>query len=162
MFRTLYDGKRVRTFSNHGERFKTLYNAKVDEKGSITLEPNGVMDRYAFVQADKESADINNIIQRFVNGDVSVMNQRPAQFGDFTDFPKTYAEALQKVIDAENMFNTLPLSVRESYNHNPAEFIADIGSEKWMKAVGIEKKEPTVEPTAEPTVEPVKGGAVVE
>lgn len=157
MFRTQFD--RVRTRSESGKRYKVNYSPMFSETGSLELKEDGVTDIYAIIQSHRDSADINNIIARFTRGDVSALSARQGSFGDFTQFPKTYAEAQQKMIDATNLFMSLPVEERAQYNHNPAEFIADIGSEKWMKVLGIEmlKSEPDVVPDV---VE--KEGVVVE
>lgn len=153
MFRTQFDRLRVR--SESGKRFKVNYTPTFSGNGSLELKEDGMIDTYAIIQSHRDSADINTIIARFTRGDVSALSARQGQYGDFTDFPKTYAEAQQKMIDATNLFMSLPVEERAQYNHNPAEFIADIGSEKWMKVLGIEipKNEPTVEP---------KGGSLSE
>lgn len=157
MFRTQFDRLRVR--SESGKRYKVNYTPTFSETGSLELKEDGVTDTYAIIQSHRDSTDINSIIARFTRGDLSALNERQGSYGDFTNFPKTYAEAQQKMIDATNLFMSLPVEERANYNHNPAEFIADIGSEKWLKVLGIEipKDEPTVEPTVEP-----KGGSVSE
>lgn len=140
-FRTQFD--RIRKRSESGKRFKDLFSAVVSDSGSIDLEKVGIEDTYAIIQSFKAETDINAIIERFTRGDMSALSQKQPMYGDFTDFPKTYAEAQQKMIDATNIFMSLPLEERAKYNHNPAEFIADIGSEKWQRALGI-WKEPNV------------------
>lgn len=157
MFRTQFN--RIRVRSEVGKRYKVNYTPTFSPTGSLELKEDGVTDTYAIIQSHRDSADINNIIARFTRGDMTALNARQGSYGDFTEFPKTYAEAQQKMIDATNLFMSLSVEDRAQYNHNPAEFIADIGSEKWMKMLGIEMKKP--EPTVEPTVEP-KGGSVNE
>lgn len=152
-FRTQFD--RVRVRSRHGERFKDTFSPVFTETGSLDLVNDGKEDTYAYIQSFKDSVDVNQIIARFTaSGDETLLNRRKALYGDFTEFPKTYAEALQRLTDAENIFNALPVEERAKYGYNPSEFIADIGSEKWMEVMGMQKKaDPVVEPEGDDLIE---------
>lgn len=154
-FRTQFD--RVLKVSKVGERVEDTFQAVVSENGSIDLEVNGKVDRYAYIQSFKDETDLSQIIKRFTRGDMSGLRDG-GMYGDFTEFPKTYAEAQQKMINATNMFMELPVEKRALYNHDPNQFIADIGSEKWMDVLGIKPVE-----TVEKPVENIeKGGDVNE
>lgn len=150
MFRTQFE--RVRVFAKPGQRFRDTYHSVVTDNGAVELEKDGVDDVYAFIQSHRDSVDINKLLQRYARGDVSALMQRQGSYGDFTTFPKTYAEALQAVIDAENMFMDLPVEVREKFGHDSNQFIAQIGTPAWMDALGLSK----------PVEEPVKTAVVKE
>lgn len=134
-FRTQFDRQAV--ISQPGERFQDTYNPIVTDTGSIDLEVSGKRDLYAYIQSHADSVDINLIVQRYASGDGNALNQRNSLYGDFTDFPKTYAEMQQRFIDAENLFMSLKPDDRAKYNYNVAEFIADIGSERWLEVLGL-------------------------
>lgn len=134
-FRTQFDRQVVK--SQPGSRFQDTFNPIVSDSGSIDLEVSGKRDLYAYIQSHADSVDINLIVQRYASGDVNALNQRSPLYGDFTDFPKTYAEMQQRFIDAGNLFMSLKPDDRAKYNHNVAEFIADIGSERWLEVLGL-------------------------
>lgn len=155
MFRTQFD--RVRVFTVPGKRIKDTFSAVLTDNGSIDLEKDGVEDVYAFIQSHKDSVDLNLIMQRYARGDVSGLNKVQGSYGDFTQFPKTYAEALQAVITAKEQFMALPLDVREKFGHDSNRYISSIGTPEWMDALGI-----SVSDQAPEMSDVVKEGVVVE
>ena len=52
---------------------------------------------------------------------------------------------------ALEMWNTLPLSIREKFHNNPNEFIKD--GETWLKSE-VEKLQPKPQPEAQPEAHP--------
>jgi hypothetical protein len=140
MFKTKYDG-RDRHYSNHGSRFAPVYSLKSKTAGNVELEVVGEKDIYAEIQSHADSVDIKTIMKRYELGDESVLYKKHGQFIDVSDMPTNFADIMKTVITAENNFNSLPLEVRKQYNFSAAEYIADIGSERWLKILGIESNE---------------------
>ena len=167
-FRTILNRERITSVV--GDRFAPTYSLKVQDDGIKDLVQTGTVDVYGKIQTYKESCDINVILERFVNGDDSALNANTPSFGDFTEYPTTYAQVLQRQHDAEEMFMSLPVEVRAEFNHSADEFFTSIGSEKFN---GVYDKYFKVEPIVdEPIVTPVdpivtepvvpEGGVVVE
>lgn len=75
------------------------------------------------------------IIAQLKNGNTSVINRRPMMYGDFTDAPKTYAQALQMVLDGRATFDSLPLSVRNKFDNSFEKWFATAGSSDWLSAM---------------------------
>lgn len=124
-FRTQFE--RVgRVHANGGNPIKTLYAAKVDQNGSVTLIEAGKENLYDYIQSHKDSCDINVIMKRFARGDVTALQQRQSFFGDFLNAPSSYAEALNSMIVAENYFESLPLDERSKYDHNFHKFLLSL------------------------------------
>lgn len=74
------------------------------------------------VQSQKEEADINTIVKRFgVTGRLPVVPNLP-EYGDFTDSPRDYREALERLEAAETAFYTVPSEIRSKFNNDPAAF----------------------------------------
>lgn len=130
MFDTQYMRKDKRITSEVGSRMKPTYKMHVDENGKRELKQSGEYNLYAEIQSHKDSCSIDYILSRFVNGDESALSRVQGVYGDFTEMPKTLSELSQRVIDAENLFNNLPLDIREQYNFSPSEFFAQLDSEK--------------------------------
>lgn len=155
MYRTQFD--RVRVYAKSGKRFKDTFHAVISDNGSVELEKDGMEDVYAFIQSHRDSVDINLLLQRYARGDVSALNKRTGSFGDFTQFPKSYAEALQAVMDAERMFMDLPLETRAKFGHDSNRFISMIGTNEWSDYLGL-----TPAVVDDPAGDPVKEGDSVE
>ena len=134
LFVTRYNAReRELPFANPGERFVKTYQPNIGSDGILDLIEAEPFDLYESIQSHADSVDINLIISRFINGDVSVLNRREPMYFDATEMPKTYAEMYQKVIDAHNYFESLPLDVREKFGHSPETFFALIGTDEWSE-----------------------------
>lgn len=155
MFKTQYDA-RERSVTFPGNPIKQLYSGFYNEAGQVELKENGTEDLYDYIQSFAESTDIHSIIRRFNNGEVDVLEKVQGFYGDITEMPKTYAEALQRIADSEAVFKSLPVDVRAKFNHNFAEFLAASQDADFLDKLGVVagQVEPKVEPKVEPAVEP--------
>ncbi len=116
--------------SKPGSGMKDTYKMHVDENGKRELKKSGEYNLYADIQSYKDSCSIDYILTRFVNGDETALSRVQGIYGDFTQMPKTMAELQQRVIDAEHLFDSLPLDIRAQYNHSASEFFAQLDSDK--------------------------------
>lgn len=135
-FRTQFQS-RERVFASPGSRIKPVYSPVYDDNGVLDLEQTGQENLYDYIQSHKDSVDIHKILQKFENGDVTVLSKVQGVYGDFTQLPATYAEALNAVISAEQTFNSLPVETRAKFNHSFSQFLAKSGSPEWLAAMGI-------------------------
>lgn len=157
-FKTQYDA-RDRIQSNPGNPIKQLYTGSYNERGQVELTEDGTEDLYAFIQSFAESTDIHAILRRYQNGEVDVLEKVQGFYGDITEMPKTYAEALQRISDSEKVFFTLPVDVRAKFNHSFSEFLAASNDADFLDRLGvkpIEQSEPV------PAVRDVVDKPVVE
>ncbi len=116
--------------STPGSGMKDTYKMHVDADGKRELKKSGEYNLYADIQSYKDSVSIDYILTRFVNGDETALSRVQGIYGDFTQMPTTMAELQQRVIDAEHLFNNLPLDIREQYNFSASEFFAQLDSDK--------------------------------
>lgn len=122
-FPTQFD-MQTRVHCDPGNPIKKLYKPKVHEDGILELVEAGQEDLYEYIQSWKDSTDINVLLARYANGDVDALSKVQGAYGDFTQFPSTYAEMLNRVEQGKHMFAGLPLEIREKYNHDFSQFIA--------------------------------------
>lgn len=114
-----------------GDRYRTEYTGKVLDNGVIELVENGKTDVYAQIQADAEANSIPAILARFENGDTSGFDAKPL-YGDFTDLPKTYAEFLQRQIDAQRVWESLDPKMKIKFDNDMNQFFATAGTKEWI------------------------------
>ena len=107
-FKTQYDA-RDRIFSDPGSPEHITYAGHYDEKGRVVLEESGRENLYDYIQSYAESCDIHVLMKRYANGDVDALSQKQGFYGDFLDFPKTYAEALNHMNEMERRMPRLPM-----------------------------------------------------
>lgn len=154
-FKTFWARRGVRSLSAPGSGMKDTYKMTVDEDGKRELKKSGEYNLYAEIQSYADSVSIDYILSRFVNGDESALSRVQGVYGDFTEMPKTMAELQQRVIDAENLFNNLPLDIRKEYNFSASEFFAQLDSEKTKNIFNPKIEGTVVTPVdvVEPSVE---------
>lgn len=140
LFRTQYDRHRV--FAVPGSPDRVLYAPEYDESGRLQLVETGRDSLYDYIQSFADSVDIHVLLKRFVNGETDVFSKVQGAYGDFTMAPKTYAEALQAVIDAEHVFGRLPVEVRAKFGHSLGEFVRTLGTSEFFDRLGIEPAAP--------------------
>lgn len=118
-----------------GSRYHIIYDPVVKPDGTIVLEESGKDDIQEFIDSFRDQTDMTFILKRMALGDLSVLTQKTPMYGDFTNMPKTYAEALQLVMDAEKQFMLLPLDVRNKFDNDYRKWFATSGSDVWMESM---------------------------
>lgn len=154
-FTTQFD-QRDRVPANAGTREHILYTTQFDEHGNHTLVESGKENLYDYIQSHKESVDIHVIMERFARGDVQALQRRQAMFGDFTDFPTTYAGMLNAIEAGEQHFMSLPLEVRQKFDNSFQKWLASMDDmPSFLQKMSVEpvKAEPAPEPKADSAAE---------
>ena len=141
-FKTQYDA-RERVFTDPGSPEHITYAGHYDEKGRVVLEESGRENIYDFIQSHAESCDIHVLMKRYQNGDVEALSQKQGFYGDFLDFPKTYAEALNHMNEMERQFMALPVETREKFGNSFTEFLAASAEPDFLDRLGIKKESVT-------------------
>lgn len=158
-FTTQFDA-RDRIMSHPGNPIKQLYSGSYNERGQVELKEDGTEDLYAFIQSFAESTDIHSILKRYQNGEVDVLEKVQGFYGDITEMPHTYAEALQRIADSEKVFMSLPVEVRAKFGHSFSEFLAASQEDDFLDRLGVK---PVEQPASEPVAsEPVVSKTVVQ
>ncbi len=153
-FKTQFD-PHDRIHANKGDPVKILYGPVFDTAGRMNLEEKGRENLYDYIQSFAESVDIHVILKRFANGETDALSKVQGAYGDFTQFPTTYAEMLNVVQRGEEFFNELPVETRAKFGHDFSQFIAAMDSPDFLTRIGAapELEKPVVEmPVAEKEV----------
>lgn len=132
-----------------GDRYYPTYIAKYDENGTLYLEETGKEDIYAEIQSHADSCDIKTILARYELGDESALSKIQGAYGDFVGMPRTYAEMLNRVNEAEDFFMSLPVDTREKFNHNFAEFMTSMDKPDFFSRLQPAVADQAVTPVAE-------------
>ena len=59
------------------------------------------------------------------------------QYTDITGAPKSLAEAQQMIIDLKAKFDELPKDIKQKFDYNVEQYIAEFGSETWAEKTGV-------------------------
>lgn len=128
-FRTQFDRKSVPYPETTS--IVTDYQLSLAPDGKEILVAVGEHDIYPEIQSHAKSVDINEIILRHQRGDIDVLAQRAGMYGDFTNMPTSYAELYQSVLDAQAYFDSLPLDIRQKFDHSFSKFFTSIGTPEF-------------------------------
>lgn len=146
MFRTQYD-RAERVYTNHGDPEILSFTGYYDENGDLKLSCTGIENLYDKIQAEAAACDMDNILRRFVNGDISVLSQSQGIYADVASAPMHFTEALNMVRSVAEEFDRLPAEEREKYDNDWVKFGASLAN--------------PVSPPVEPSPEVVKPDVVV-
>lgn len=140
MFNTQYDS-RERFYTSIGNPVVDTYTGRYDKNGDLQLVKTGTENLYDKIQAEAAACDMDNVLRRFANGDISVLSQSQGVYADVSSAPMHFTDALNMVRSVEDAFNQMPADEREKYDND------------WVK-YGASIVNPSVEPAAEPGVVP--------
>lgn len=136
MENTQYRAKK-RFFTNCGSPIKTLYVGEYDKKGNFNIVEKGKDNLYAYIQTFADSVDIYSILARFENGDTQALNKAQGMYGDFSAMPKSYADMLNAIYNAEQWFAGLDKDIRAKFDNDPQKFISQLDSPDFLEKVGL-------------------------
>lgn len=103
-------------------------------------------------QSEADSCDINIILSRYQAGDPTPLFQYAKEgfYGDTTEIPD-HQEAMNRIVYAEQYFATLPLKIRERFQHQPAallDFLANNENKQEAIQLGLIPDDTPAAPTA--------------
>lgn len=135
-----------------------------EPRGRVQFETTGPSMTKQSMSAE---TDINNIMQRFVDGNaVTHLNKYEGNYGDFTEAPGDFHAAMNTVIKATEMFMSIPAQVRAEFRNDPGVFLdfaqdpdnldrmRELGLAHPASADGDDLTPPKAEPGPEPQPSP--------
>lgn len=133
-----------------GSPLMDVYKLRYRDDGTQTLEVIGQRNIYEEIQSHADSVDIHVILGMCMRkGDYALLYQREGFYGDLSEMPSTYAEVLQHVHDAEEVWKSLPADVKEKFNNSVSEFYASAFTPEWAEKIELKKDAPLpVDPVA--------------
>ncbi|AXB22584.1 minor capsid protein [Alces alces faeces associated microvirus MP18 4940] len=155
-FKNWFDDRK-RVTSNPGSKFVDVMQPVVQSDGSVELEVVGKHNLYDEIQSHARSVDINVILQRYANGDLSALSARVPMYLDLEGMPTNYMEVLNSVIAGEKFFSDLPADVKSKFDNNFYKFVSSIGSDEFKAAFGLKSSD-----VVEPVVSVEKEGVISE
>lgn len=146
---TPYGEKPPRKSNCCGNRMEPEYRERYDENGHPYLEKVGEKDTYAIIQSHKEECDINLLWQKYVAGDMGVINM--GVYADISEMPQNYHEMVNFMNAQQERFNALPAAIKQKFENSFQVWAKAAGTEAWIEKMGLnEKPKEEVEPNGKP------------
>ena len=124
-----------------GSPMDNVYQFVIDENtGRQELRKTGETNRYQIIQAHYESTKIENILAR-ATLDPSVLADKGAMYGDFSEMPTSLMDAQIKIMGIKNEFEQLPNDIRQKFGYSLGEYVKAYGTESWAQALGLTQEE---------------------
>lgn len=120
-----------------GSPEKQLYAAIVLKDGTIDIQPSGKENIQDKIESFRSQTDMSYILKQIALGNDDVLVRSIGQYGDFTEMPKTMAEAMQLQIDAEKEFYKLDLDTRNKFNNDFRNWLVTAGTPEWIEKMNI-------------------------
>lgn len=104
-------------------------------------QPASVSGKSMAHQSHAQECDINTIMKRYERtGVLEHRNRFEGSYGDFTNSPSDYQESMNAVLEAEEMFSSLPAKIRRRFHNDPGaflEYVANPENQDEMIALGL-------------------------
>lgn len=141
-------------YSPAGNEIKKIYEMRMTKNGHKYIKETGQINMREKIQEHRDECDAKTIVKRARMGDANaiarIQNAR-TNYGDTTLIPHNLMEAQQMIIDGKKAFEKLPKEIRQQFNNDPMQFLADEKkvaqvTEKYLIEKGIIAKEPEAKP----------------
>lgn len=105
------------------------------DTGVKTLVRDGSTNVYNYIQAHCDSADINNIVARYNNGDNNALNEVNGFYMDVKDIPDNIADLKNYILRTDELFNKLPVEIKEKFGFSSVKFWSDYGTDEFKEKI---------------------------
>lgn len=139
-WRTKYNRGDKKFSSPTGEKTQMEHTPHMGLDGRRKLIKDNPKPIYEMIQASREQCEIERIVRRALDGDVTALNAVEGQYADITGAPKSLAQAQQIIINAKRDFDKLDAETKKKFDNNVEIFIAEAGSKEWFDKMGITEK----------------------
>ena len=131
-FRKLVNDKnRIRTPASTGDKITQPYGW-IYKDGEYQYLPKGnPHNHYEEIQAQRDAVDLKKILARYESGDTSALERVNGFYLDTVELPKSLADLYDAVSRSNEVFDAMPIEIKEKYGHNPASFWKAHGTESF-------------------------------
>lgn len=134
-FSRVSDPNEFRTHS--GDKFHRSYDSIFQSDGTIRLKEAGKSDIQAEINSHLMETDMAVIISKLQMGDTSGLTSKKPMYGDFTNLPKSYAEAYDMVTRSEKVFESLSPDIKQRFDNDRAQWFSTIGTPEWIDKMAL-------------------------
>ena len=104
-----------RRFCPSGERKRPIFKRVSDSGCPAKLAKIGESDLQDFIQSFADECDVNRIVQRYANGDTTVLQRVQGMYTDVVGVPTDLTTAFETVNAARAYYDSLPAAVKREF-----------------------------------------------
>lgn len=98
-----------------GERKRPIFQRKCEVGKAPTLVKVGETDIQDYIQSFADECDVNRIVERYINGDASVLQRMQGVYSDVAGVPTDLTTAFETVSAARAYYDSLPDAARREF-----------------------------------------------
>lgn len=98
-----------------GERKRPIYQRQCETGKEATLIKVGESDLQDYIQSFADECDVNRIVQRYANGDTTVLQRVQGVYTDVAGVPTDLTTAFETVSAARAYYESLPEAARREF-----------------------------------------------
>ena len=137
-----------------GNPMKEVKHGELQTDGSIKLVVDRIENTDETIQSFAPSTMIENIMARIQAGQTELLTQKNGFFMDTIGLPANYAEVLNLVIKGQEVFEKLPVEIKERFDNDFNKWFVAMDKEDFFEKSGFvtpcgDAVEPVVEETKE-------------
>ena len=125
-----YPKSKKANYSNKFEVVKKIKESNDDGVRKITIIEADHVNIYDKIQENTKGTSVYEILDRYINGDVEVLQSHQTVYGDLTQVPKDILEAQNLQDKSIADFSSLPEDLRAQYGNNPERFMNEFDFDK--------------------------------
>lgn len=131
--------------SPSGTKLINKYELKISKGIKELKKTSDKRNIYTIKQEALEATKIYNILKRHAMGDETALNVTKGIYLDLTQMPKTLLDAENAILNAQKMFEALPIEERTKYNQNWREWLVAVNTETQKQALKAQQEQQTTQ-----------------
>lgn len=120
--------------ASSGSRTLPKFVRRVDDDGRKILVQDGIEDIYGGIQQAAKGVEVADLVRRFRSGDTDAIGDPTFESVDITAAPTSLLDAQNKLIQAREHFDALPVKVKQLYNNDASYWLSKVASGEFVKS----------------------------
>lgn len=144
-FKTKFDDHE-RVYMNSGDVEFPIRKARKVDGVLVVDETKEMFNMHDYIQSFRDSVDVEIILKRFTAGDQDAIEKLTRSYGDYLDLsqiPDNFNDMMALAQRGHDMFNELPVEIKEKFGNNYETFVSNVGTAEWMEKMGYERETET-------------------
>ena len=108
--------------STPGSKIVAEYGLVSAEDGSTSVGVIGEKNLDKIIQSNKDTGNVALLVAKYNAGDTEALNKVKGVYGDFRNMPTTYAQMVARLNECRQLFESLPVEIKEQFDNNPDVF----------------------------------------